>query len=258
MQDFSGACRRVRQWAQDNDVDVQDISRIVVGLEASAAGEGAIPETGQHPNFGVRGLRSIPFWSKEDVPWWDSVQPSWEAVWREYCSDHDAADDSASTQNGRFLFSRGNWDTVQLVHRGARQEAAKRFPATMEVLERTPGGANCGMSFFSTLRPGAVIRPHTGFTNVHLRAHLVVKEADGARFRVDTEWVQWPRGGLLVFDDTYEHEAIADDTHERVVLLFDIWHPDLSALEVRAATEALDFLRRSSNRENLLGRFAGK
>jgi hypothetical protein len=258
MEDFSAACGQVRQWAQANDVDLQDISRILAGLDASASGDGDFAGTGQHPNFGVRGLRSSPFWSKDEIPWWESVQSSWEIVWREYRLDHDVADGSSSKVSGGFLFTKGNWDTVQLVHRGARQEASKRFPRTMETLERTPGGASCGMSFFSTLQPGAVIRPHTGFTNVHLRAHLVLKEADGARFRVDSEWVKWNEGDLLVFDDTYEHEAIADDTHERVVLLFDIWHPDLAPAEVRAATVALDYLRRKSNREKILAGFAGR
>ncbi|GHJ48992.1 hypothetical protein Cs7R123_63340 [Catellatospora sp. TT07R-123] len=257
MEDFSGARSRVERWAQDNDVDVSDISRILVGLEASAAGEAGIAETGQNPNFGVRGLKSKPFWSRDEIPWWDSVQSSWESAWDEFRANRDLVGGGSSVKDD-FLFTKGSWDTVQLVHRGVRQEAAKSFPKTMGILEGTPGGADCGMSFFSTLRPGSAIRPHTGYTNVHLRAHLVLKKADGARFRVGTEWVSWDEGGLLVFDDTFEHEAIADDTRERVVLLFDIWHPDLSPVEVRAGTEALNYLRRRSNRDKMMEHFAKK
>jgi aspartate beta-hydroxylase len=33
----------------------------------------------------------------------------------------------------------------------------------------------------------------------------------------------------VVFDDSFEHEAFNNDPHRaRLVLIFDIWHPDLS------------------------------
>ena len=34
---------------------------------------------------------------------------------------------------------------------------------------------------------------------------------------------------MLIFDDSYEHEAAnLSETEERVILLIDIWHPDLT------------------------------
>ncbi len=34
---------------------------------------------------------------------------------------------------------------------------------------------------------------------------------------------------MIVFDDSYEHEAAnLSDTQERIILLIDIWHPDLN------------------------------
>jgi aspartyl/asparaginyl beta-hydroxylase (cupin superfamily) len=41
-----------------------------------------------------------------------------------------------------------------------------------------------------------------------------------------------------VFDDTIEHEAWNDSDKVRVVLLFDVWHPHLTAPE-RALITAL-------------------
>lgn len=42
-------------------------------------------------------------------------------------------------------------------------------------------------------------------------------------------------GKCLVFDDSYEHEVWNKTEGERVLLLFDLWHPDLVE-EVRPAS----------------------
>ena len=41
----------------------------------------------------------------------------------------------------------------------------------------------------------------------------------------------WERGSAFVFDDTIEHEAANPSDQLRVVLIFDVWHPDLSPVE---------------------------
>lgn len=40
-------------------------------------------------------------------------------------------------------------------------------------------------------------------------------------------------GKCIVFDDSFEHEAVNNSDQPRVVLIVDIWHPDLSDEEVR-------------------------
>ena len=52
-------------------------------------------------------------------------------------------------------------------------------------------------------------------------------------------------GEPFVFDDSFEHEAWnKDDNHSRIVLIFDIWHPDLTPKEVKFLT----FLQNTSMR----------
>jgi aspartyl/asparaginyl beta-hydroxylase (cupin superfamily) len=48
----------------------------------------------------------------------------------------------------------------------------------------------------------------------------------------------WERGEAIVFDDTIEHAAMNPSDELRVVLIFDVWHPDLSEVE-REAIAAL-------------------
>jgi aspartyl/asparaginyl beta-hydroxylase (cupin superfamily) len=48
----------------------------------------------------------------------------------------------------------------------------------------------------------------------------------------------WVPGKAWVFDDTIEHEARNDSDKLRVVLIFDVWHPQLTPPE-RALITAL-------------------
>ena len=41
----------------------------------------------------------------------------------------------------------------------------------------------------------------------------------------------WREGRAIVFDDSFEHEAWNPSEQLRVVLLFEVWRPELSALE---------------------------
>ena len=84
---------------------------------------------------------------------------------------------------------------------------------------------------FSLLRPRARIAPHTGVQNTRLVCHLPLIVPPGCGFRVGNEIRQWEEGKLLIFDDTIEHEAWNDSGEDRMVLIFDIWRPELSARE---------------------------
>jgi aspartyl/asparaginyl beta-hydroxylase (cupin superfamily) len=41
----------------------------------------------------------------------------------------------------------------------------------------------------------------------------------------------WEKGKAWVFDDTIEHEAWNDSDQVRIILIFDIWNPLLTAAE---------------------------
>jgi hypothetical protein len=41
----------------------------------------------------------------------------------------------------------------------------------------------------------------------------------------------WTTGKALVLDDSYEHEVWNNTNQERVLLLVDIWHPDVLPVE---------------------------
>jgi aspartyl/asparaginyl beta-hydroxylase (cupin superfamily) len=85
--------------------------------------------------------------------------------------------------------------------------------------------------FFSILKAGARIPPHTGVTNVRAIVHLPLIVPDGCIFRVGGDTRPWVEGRAFVFDDTIEHEAVNPTDRDRAVLIFDVWNPHLSEAE---------------------------
>ena len=55
---------------------------------------------------------------------------------------------------------------------------------------------------------------------------------------VGDEERRWEVGKALLFDDAFVHSVWNETAADRVVLLADIWHPDLSADEI-AAVQAM-------------------
>jgi len=135
-----------------------------------------------------------------------------------------------------------NWTALDLYKEGVRQEAmAVYFPRTLEALNCAP---LYGLSeqpfevFFSLLKPGHHIKPHYGLSNHSLTVHLPIITPPNCSLIVDREERHWQPGKLIAFDDSFLHEAINGSDEERVVLIFSIWHPQLSAAEREAITRS--------------------
>jgi aspartyl/asparaginyl beta-hydroxylase (cupin superfamily) len=82
--------------------------------------------------------------------------------------------------------------------------------------------------------------------NARLICHLPLIVPAGCEFRVGNDVRQWVEGKAWVFDDTIEHEAWNRSEHDRYILLFDIWRPELGEEEraaVGALCEAIDAYR---------------
>jgi aspartyl/asparaginyl beta-hydroxylase (cupin superfamily) len=114
--------------------------------------------------------------------------------------------------------------------------ALRRLPLC-RIAGRTP------TALFSLLRPGTHIPPHHGFLNTRLICHLPLIVPPGCALRVGNETRPWKEGEVVIFDDSMEHEAWNRSSELRVVLLFDIWRPELTAAErglVAGMLESID------------------
>ena len=87
--------------------------------------------------------------------------------------------------------------------------------------------------------PGTHLLPHRGVTNTRLVGHLPLLVPDDCALRVGGEIHPWQEGRVVVFDDTYEHEAWNRGKSTRVVLIFDIWNPYLTPVERTAIADLI-------------------
>merc|ERR1712216_125681 len=94
----------------------------------------------------------------------------------------------------------------------------------------------------SILAPGTTIRPHCGPSNTRMRVHLGIHIPGGACICVGDPSVasnsrHWIEGSVVCFDDSFQHEVWHTGTAPRVVLIVDVWHPDMDHSSRRRACE---------------------
>jgi len=134
-----------------------------------------------------------------------------------------------------------DWSTIFLWEDGAPVEQhTKLCPTIFEtVLENAPLchiGPRAPSVMLSLLRPSAHIPPHTGMLNCRYICHLPLIIPSGCGFRVGERQIEWEEGKMLMFDDTVQHEAWNKGSENRVVLIFDIWRPELDDAEREQVT----------------------
>jgi len=132
------------------------------------------------------------------------------------------------------------WSTLYLWENGAPVEKnVARFPKTFAALQQAPLahiGVRAPSILFSMLKAGAKIAAHNGMINTRLICHLPLIVPPACGFRCGNEVREWEEGKLLIFDDTIEHEAWNDSDQDRIILIFDVWRPELTEDERRAVT----------------------
>ena len=128
-----------------------------------------------------------------------------------------------------------DWTAIHLIQRGETiGPNAALCPRTMEFLGgmAQPWIIGCGANaMFSLLAPRTAIPPHVGVANFRLVCHLPLIIPGKCWFRVGETVHDWELGQGWVFDDTIEHEAVNETDQLRVIMIFDLWHPDLSPAE---------------------------
>ena len=135
----------------------------------------------------------------------------------------------------RALADNKDWSALFLCESGQEVPAIiAQCPDTWRTMQQVPLPSIAGWGptvMFSLLKAGARIKAHTGMYNNRLVCHLPLIVPPGCRFRVGNAVREWEVGKLMIFDDTIEHEAWNDGDEDRVVLIFDVWRPELSQRE---------------------------
>jgi aspartyl/asparaginyl beta-hydroxylase (cupin superfamily) len=202
----------------------------------------------QPTSFYFPGLPQIDFYERGAFPWLPALEAATGDIREELLA--------VMAQDGAFqpyveadpnrppalhpLLGDPSWSAFHLFKAGAPHPVnASRCPRTIQALAEAPMPVIRGrspMALFSLLRPGAHIRPHTGLLNTRLICHLPLIVPPECALRVGNRTRPWVEGETLIFDDSMEHEAWNRSGETRVILLFEIWRPEISGEERRALT----------------------
>jgi aspartyl/asparaginyl beta-hydroxylase (cupin superfamily) len=202
-------------------------------------------------------LPNIEYADREAFPWLDRVEAATGDIRAELLrvleedgafSPYVEAEPNRPSFNDNGMVGNPDWSAFYLWKAGAPvAENVARCPATMAALAEAPLCRIPGRTpsiLFSLLRPGMHIAPHHGFMNARYICHLPLIVPEGCAMRVGSQTRAWTEGQACVFDDSIEHEAWNKNPDRlRVVMIFDVWRPELSAAEcdfVSSVLQAVD------------------
>lgn len=142
------------------------------------------------------------------------------------------------------LANSSNWSAIDLFKNGElNSEISALFPETLKALNKLPTynlRENPFEVFFSFLKPHQSIAPHFGQSNHALTVHLPLSIPASCFIEVGTQKQSWHEGEALIFDDSFLHSAHNKSDETRIVLIFSIWHPELTEDERNAVQESFN------------------
>jgi hypothetical protein len=187
----------------------------------------------------TRGLAARPWWQKEQcgrlIPMITAFEEAAPQIRTELLGidpslmgvpyDHLSVDpELIRGWKNLFFFKDYKADHALLAKAPTIAKIAERFgPAQLDKFEL----------FLSVLEPGTHIPAHFGGANVKLTLHLPLWiPAGDTALRVDGEARGWKDGEMMIFDDTFEHDAWNRTNQPRAVLLLKTYHPELTEEEI--------------------------
>ena len=204
----------------------------------------------QPSSFYFPGLPQRQFYERDEFPWLTEIEaavPEMQAELRAVLADGndfapyvEAHADRPLAANP--LMNDPKWGAYYFWRNGEIvPENAARCPVTMQALQHAPMpliDQRSPIALWSLLKPDTHIQPHHGLLNTRLICHIPLIVPQGCALRVSNETRSWREGEALIFDDSFESEAWNKSDATRVILLFEIWRPEIS-LDERAALTAI-------------------
>lgn len=176
-------------------------------------------------------VANTPFLDPEQFSWKPVLEENWQVIRQDLDQLLQYADElprfqDISPDQAKNISKDDLWKTFFLYGYGVKlQQNCSFCPETTRIIEQIPG---LKTAFFSIILPGKHIPEHRGAYKGVLRCHLPVKvpqDYQQCGIRVDKEICHWETGKIIVFDDSYPHEAWNKTEEIRVVLFLDIVRP---------------------------------
>lgn len=221
----------------------------------------------QEPSrFYFPGLPQRQFYERGEFPWLADVEASTDRIRDELLAvmaERDrftpylqsSQDFPESDPSAAKIRNNPDWGALYLWEYGCLvQENAVRLTQAVKALEVAPLPQVQGqlpIVLFSRLAAHTHIPPHHGMLNTRLICHLpLIVPKNCGTLRCGNEHRVWVEGQTLTFDDSIEHEAWNKSDQERIVLLFDIWRPELTPEERELVARVLEIVKEYNEQQD--------
>jgi aspartate beta-hydroxylase len=204
----------------------------------------------QRPSFlFFPGLPTCAYFDRAIFPWIDFLEAATPTIHAELEKllrsdsgrERVLADESQEAASLQGAEEPPSWTGYYFYRHGVRREDnCAACPSTASAVDALP---LCRIRehgpevHFSVFTAGTHLLPHRGVTNTRVVGHLPLIIPEDCALSVGGEIHRWQPGRVLVFDDTFEHEAWNRSRTTRVILIFDTWNPYLTEVERAALTD---------------------
>lgn len=184
------------------------------------------------------GLPSQIWYRNDQIPWLADLEKQSQIIRDEALTLYQTRPNELAAYNYVGVAD-ADWRSLILYRDGFIEENCRLCPQTAHVLRSLPVRFASEV-ILSVLKPHSRIAAHRDTGNLTLTAHLGLAVPTDCGMSVGGESVMWREGQCLVFDPSYEHAVWNDSDEVRIILLFDVFHPDLTDIE-RCFLEANDW-----------------
>lgn len=232
------ATRRLRAYRKGHAMMEAKLEQMpeLERVSVSIASEEGSTDTTVRPDpqgFTFAGLTSKPWYAASDFPWVAAFEEAVDEITAEYEALRQQHADGIKAYSYAGL--EGDfWQSFQFVTRHRElPERTALCPKTAALLKTIPHYPAFRDAMFSILEGGGVISPHRDVSNVFLTMHLPLIVPGNGFMEVGGLKREWKRGEAMIFDSSYHHQAQNNSNEDRVVLLVDFLHPDLTDEEAQ-------------------------
>lgn len=229
----------IDSWVNQNNVEHTDVARVKQILTSGTRDDRINSGSLQCPEIYIPGLRSQPWYDPSEFSWASLLESNYNDIKTEFKNIYDIRNRDRHPENTK-LASDGVWGSFYFYRSGESfSENMEICPKTSAILSEIQGIKTAGSVFFSTLSRNSNIIPHYGPHNFRIRCHMGMIVPGNCFISVGGVKKNWSEGKCIIFDDSFLHYVENNSECERVVLILDVWHPDLTEVEISLLTDMM-------------------